>query len=74
MKKKYTVRFSEELVREVKIEAESSSEANDIANKMYREEKIVLDADDFCGEKIEIIREEEIEKENIQEEEQELER
>lgn len=74
MKKKYTVRFSEELVREVKIEAESSSEANDIANKMYREEKIVLDADDFSGTNIEIIREEEIEKDNIQEEEQEIER
>ena len=44
---KYTVVFKETLCREVKVEAESSFEANEKGRKMYKNCEVVLGADDF---------------------------
>ena len=44
---KYTVKFREVLEREVAIEAGSPEEAQEIAEKMYRKEEVVLDWSDL---------------------------
>ena len=45
--KKYEVKVEEILSRIVKIEAESEKEAEEIARRMYADEEIVLDYNDF---------------------------
>lgn len=49
-KKIYHVDVRETLIRSVKVEASSIQEAKEIAAKMYDEEEIVLDSEDFTGE------------------------
>lgn len=49
---KYRFNIEERLNREVTIEAESFEEAMDTINKLYRDEKIVLDYNDFVEYKI----------------------
>ena len=48
----YTVEIKESLVRLVEIEANSKEEALDKVSQMYRDEEIVLDNNDFIGNKI----------------------
>lgn len=43
----YTVIVEETLSRHVEIEAESPAQAEEIANRQYNDEEIVLDADDL---------------------------
>lgn len=50
----YEVVIREILERRVSIRAENREMAEDIARGEYREEKIVLDSDDFCGMEIEV--------------------
>jgi hypothetical protein len=44
---KYSVEIKETLSRRIEIEAATRNEAQEIAKQLYREEKIVLTADDF---------------------------
>lgn len=46
-KKKFKVLITEELRREIEVEAETIAEARDIVTKQYEDGKIVLNADDF---------------------------
>ena len=46
---KYSVEVKETLSRLVEVEAESMNEAREITEKLYRNEEIVLTADDFKG-------------------------
>ncbi|MBC5641075.1 MULTISPECIES: DpnD/PcfM family protein [Clostridia] len=55
---KYKFNIEEVLNREVIIEAENFEGAMKIINKLYRDEEIVLDYDDFVGYKINYIDEE----------------
>lgn len=57
----YTVYITETLQKEVKIEAESREQAQNIAEKNWRQGKYILDADDFT-EVVFGIRQSEIEK------------
>ena len=45
---KIKIEFKEVLKRTVEIEADSLREATEIAEEMYNNEEIVLDADDFA--------------------------
>ena len=47
---KYIVEVEEILRREIRIDAESKSEAELKAFKQYRDGEVVLDANDFIGE------------------------
>ena len=49
---KYTVRITEELVRDVEIEADSPEEAEYKAEDMYHDQEIILTSDDYVGEPI----------------------
>ena len=51
----YTVKFTEVLEREVAIEAGSPAEAQEIAEKMYRKEEVVLDWSDLTEQSIEVV-------------------
>ncbi len=46
---KYTVEIIETLCRQIKIEANSKEEAAALGKELYRDEKIVLGADDLIG-------------------------
>lgn len=46
---KYTVEINETLTRSVVVEAESASEAQDVARGLWSDGTIVVDADDFVG-------------------------
>ena len=46
---KYSVEVKETLFRLVEVEAESMNEAKEITEKLYKNEEIVLTADDFKG-------------------------
>lgn len=50
----FDVTITEELSRTVKLEAESEDEAYSKAKEMYRNEEIVLTAEDSCGVEIEV--------------------
>lgn len=47
--KKYIVRITEELSREVTVRAKSKDDADKIARQKYRDCQIVLTSDDFVG-------------------------
>lgn len=55
---KYRFNIEEILNKEVTVEAENLEEAMKIINKLYRDEEIVLDYDDFVGYTINYIDEE----------------
>ncbi|MDU2289123.1 DpnD/PcfM family protein [uncultured Clostridium sp.] len=55
---KYKFNIEEILNKEVTVEAKSFEEAMKIINKLYRNEEIVLDYDDFVGYTINYIDEE----------------
>ena len=55
---KYRFNIEEILNKEVTVEAENFEEAMKIINKLYRDEEIVLDYDDFVAYKINYIDEE----------------
>ncbi len=44
---KYLVEITETLQRQIEIEAESKEEAEKFANMLYRDGKVVLNAEDF---------------------------
>lgn len=46
---KYTVKVEEILRRLVEVEANSPEEAENVVHKMYRDQEIVLDDSDLCG-------------------------
>ena len=54
---KYKFNIEEILNKEVIVEAEDFEEAMKIINKLYRDEEIVLDYDDFVGYTINYINE-----------------
>ena len=54
---KYKFNIEEILNKEVTVEAEDFEEAMKIINKLYRDEEIVLDYDDFVGYTINYISE-----------------
>lgn len=54
---KYKFNIEEILNKEVTVEAEDFDEAMKIINKLYRDEEIVLDYDDFVGYTINYISE-----------------
>lgn len=56
---KYRFNIEEVLNREITIEAENIEEATKIINKLYKDEKIVLDYNDFVEYMINYIDEEE---------------
>lgn len=45
----YKIRITETLVKDVSIDAENKKEAIMLANKLYEDGTIVLNADDFNG-------------------------
>ena len=55
---KYRFNIEEILNKEVTVEAEDFDQAMKIINKLYRDEEIVLDYDDFVGYTINYIDEE----------------
>lgn len=55
---KYRFNIEEILNKEVTVEAEDFEQAIKIINKLYRDEEIVLDYDDFVGYTINYINEE----------------
>lgn len=55
---KYRFNIEEILNKEVTVEAENLEEAMEIINKLYRDEEIVLDYDDFVAYTINYIDEE----------------
>ena len=55
---KYRFNIEETLNKEVTVEAEKLEEAMKIINKLYRDEEIVLDYDDFVAYTINYIDEE----------------
>lgn len=55
---KYIFNIEEILNKEVTVEAEDFEQAMKIINKLYRDEEIVLDYDDFVGYTINYINEE----------------
>ena len=55
---KYRFNIEEILNKEVTVEAEDFDQAMKIINKLYRDEEIVLDYDDFVGYTINYITEE----------------
>ena len=55
---KYRFNIEEILNKEVTVEAEDFEQAMKIINKLYRDEEIVLDYDDFVGYTINYINEE----------------
>jgi len=57
-KKKFTVEITETLQRQVEVEAEDEFEAEDIVREMYRNEEIVLDAEDYIDTEFEVLDEE----------------
>ena len=54
-KKKFTVEITETLQRQVEVEAEDEFEAEDIVREMYRNEEIVLDAEDYIDTEFEVL-------------------
>lgn len=55
---KYRFNIEEILNKEVTVEAEDFEQAMKIINKLYRDEEILLDYDDFVGYTINYINEE----------------
>ena len=55
---KYRFNIEEILNKEVTVEAEDFDQAMKIINKLYRDEEMVLDYDDFVGYTINYINEE----------------
>ena len=55
---KYRFNIEEILNKEVTVEADDCEQAMKIINKLYRDEEIVLDYDDFVGYTINYINEE----------------
>ena len=53
--KEYTIEITEILQRQIKIKAENYTEAIDKAEEMYRNEEIILDAEDLVDSGVEII-------------------
>lgn len=54
---KYKVEITEILQRTVEVEAKDEDEAYKIVKDMYRNEEIVLSADDYIDTKIEVLSE-----------------
>ena len=52
---KYKVEITETIQRTVEVEAKDEGKAYQIVNDMYRNEKIVLSADDYIDTKIEVL-------------------
>lgn len=52
---KYKVEITEALQRTVEVEAKDEGKAYQIVKDMYRNEKIVLSADDYIDTKIEVL-------------------
>ena len=52
---KYSVEIKETLARRIEIEAETKNEAQEAVEQLYREEKIVLTADDFVEVKFAVL-------------------
>ena len=55
---KYVVAVTEELRRELEIEAESKEQAYEIVKRKYNNEEIVLDDSDYSGTEIDVWAEE----------------
>lgn len=55
---KYVVAVTEELRRELEIEAESKEQAYEIVKRKYNNEEIVLDDSDYSGTEIDVWTEE----------------
>lgn len=55
--KKYLVSIVETLEKQVEVEAEDQYQAYEIAEEKVNKAEIVLDADDFTGRDIEVIKE-----------------
>lgn len=55
---KYVVAVTEELRRELEIEAESKEQAYEIVKRKYNNEEIVLDNSDYSGTEIDVWAEE----------------
>ena len=55
---KYVVAVTEELRRELEIEAESKEQAYEIVKRKYNNEEIVLDGSDYSGTEIDVWAEE----------------
>lgn len=53
---KYLVKITEILQRQVEVEAKSIEEAEDAAIMLYRNEDIVLDAEDFVDAKFKAVK------------------
>ena len=54
---KYQVEIDETLSRIIEVEAENENDAVSKIKDLYRQEKIVLDSNDYLGTKIEIYEE-----------------
>lgn len=54
---KYVVEITETLVKHVVVEADSSGDAEIIANDAYNNEKVVLDYNDYFGADFKVLRE-----------------
>ena len=55
---KYVVAVTEELRRELEVEAESKEQAYEIVKRKYNNEEIVLDNSDYSGTEIDVWAEE----------------
>jgi hypothetical protein len=55
---KYVVAITEELQRELEVEAESKEQAYEIVKRKYNNEEIVLDDSDYSGTEIDVWAEE----------------
>ena len=55
---KYVVAVTEELRRELEVEAESKEQAYEIVKRKYNNEEIVLDDSDYSGTEIDVWAEE----------------
>lgn len=55
---KYVVAVTEELRRELEVEAESKEQAYEIVKRKYNNEEIVLDGSDYSGTEIDVWAEE----------------
>lgn len=57
-KRKFTVEITETLQRQVEVEAEDAFEAEAIVREMYRNEEVVLDAEDYIDTEFKALDEE----------------
>ena len=59
-KKKFIVTITEYLVKDVEVEAENENEAHNKVKEDYLDNKITLNADDYCGYDIQTEEKEEV--------------